>query len=46
MRLLPFSLVLRRTFVSLPFLRGAACAMAAVLVAASTATCGNEEATA
>lgn len=46
MRLLPFSLVVRRTFVSLPFLRGAACAMAAVLVAASTATCGNEEATA
>lgn len=46
MRLLPFSRVVRRTLVSLPFLRGVACAMAAVFVAASTTTCGNNEATA
>lgn len=41
MRLLPFSLVVRRTLVSLPFLRGAACARAAVFVAAATTTCGK-----
>lgn len=38
MRLVPLSLVVSRTFVSLPFLTGVACAMAAVLVDASTTT--------
>lgn len=38
MRLVPLSLVVSRTFVSLPFLTGVACAVAAVLVDASTTT--------
>lgn len=38
MRLVPLSLVVSRTFVSLPFLIGVADAIAAVLVAASTTT--------
>lgn len=42
MRLVPFSLVVRRTLLSLPLLRGAAWAKAAVLVAASTTTCGKQ----
>lgn len=38
MRLVPFSLVVSKTFVSLPFLTAVACAIAAVLEAASTIT--------
>lgn len=38
MRLVPLSLVVRRTFVSLPFLTGVACAIAAVRVGVSTTT--------
>lgn len=43
MRLVPLSLVVSRTFDSLPFLTGVASAIAAVSVAASTFTYGNTE---
>lgn len=38
-KLVPLSLVVRRTFVSLPVLTGVDCAIAAVLVGASITTC-------